>query len=201
MIASVVILFLVSLDGEISRWDGLIFIILYLFYFLNLQREEKVFEKAMRPQKLDIVWDIVSFVGGLTILIYASNVVIENAVDLSNTWNISQSLVGAVIIGLGTSLPELVVTINAAKKGKPEMAVGNVLGSNIFNTFAVMGIPAFFGELFVSSFIITFALPLMLLATFLCLFITQDKEITKWEGWFLIIFYIFFMGSMINLHI
>ena len=96
-------------------------------------------------------------------------------------------------------MPELMVSINAARKGKAEIAVGNILGSNIFNTFAVMGIPALFGLLIIPQSIISFGLPLMLAATLLYFFITQDNEITKWEGWMLIMFYVFFIFKLFNL--
>ena len=102
-------------------------------------------------------------------------------------------------VALGTSLPELAVSINAAKKGRSEIAVGNILGSNIFNTFAVMGIPALFGSLIISRSLITFALPVMIMATLLYFFITQDKEINLWEGWLLLAFYVLFIGKLINL--
>ncbi|HDY73730.1 MAG TPA: sodium:calcium antiporter, partial [Euryarchaeota archaeon] len=72
------------------------------------------------------------------------------------------------------------------------------LGSNIFNSFVVMGVPAFFGVLVIPESIVSFALPLMFLATLLYVFITQDKQITKWEGWLLIIFYLYFIGKIIG---
>ncbi|MFQ5887680.1 MAG: sodium:calcium antiporter [Candidatus Hydrothermarchaeales archaeon] len=100
---------------------------------------------------------------------------------------------------MGTSLPELTVSITAARVGKPEIAIGNVLGSNIFNSLAVMGISALFGTLLIPQSILTFALPLMLIATLLYLFITQDRQITKWEGWLLLLFYLFFIGKILNL--
>jgi len=96
-------------------------------------------------------------------------------------------------------LPELVVTITAARKGRPEIAIGNVLGSNIFNALAVMGIPALIGTLTIPQNILTFALPMMLIASLLFFFMSQDKEITRWEGWLLLIFYAFYIGKLLKL--
>ena len=125
-------------------------------------------------------------------------------VKISEIVNVGKEIIAASAIALGTSFPELMVSITAARKGMPEMAVGNVLGSNIFNSFVVMGIPALIGGLVVPEGILTFSLPLllisaMLVATILYFFITQDKEITKWEGWLLVIFYVFFLGKLFNL--
>ena len=78
------------------------------------------------------------------------------------------------------------------------MAIGNILGSNIFNTFAVMGIPALFGTLFVPESMIVFGLPMLLIATFLYFFAIRDNMTTKWEGWMLVIFYFFFISELFS---
>jgi cation:H+ antiporter len=93
-------------------------------------------------------------------------------------------------------LPELIVSISAARKGNAEMAIGNVLGSNIFNALGIMGISALFGSLVIPKNMVNFTLPMMLIASVLYLFITQDKRMTKWEGWMLVIFYLFFIGKL-----
>jgi cation:H+ antiporter len=124
---------------------------------------------------------------------------VEAVIGLSELLNIGKEVIAATAVALGTSLPELMVTISASRKGMPEIAIGNVLGSNIFNALAVMGIPALIRTLAVPQSIIFFGLPMMLIATLLFFFMTQDKEITLWEGWFLIIFYAFFIGKLFNL--
>jgi len=93
----------------------------------------------------------------------------------------------------------LTVSVAAIRKGKPEIAVGNILGSNIFNSFLVMGIPALFGTLIIPNNMLIFALPIMIIATLLFFFITQEKEITRWEGWLLVLFYVFFVGKIAGL--
>jgi len=115
-----------------------------------------------------LIWIIV-FVVSLFVLIKASDYFTHSAEKIGLFFGIPAFIVGATIVAvaLGTSLPELMVTIAAAKKGKPEMAVGNILGSNIFNAFAVMGIPALIGTLIIPHNILTFGLPMMLIATLL----------------------------------
>ena len=100
---------------------------------------------------------------------------------------------------IGTSLPELFVSVTAARRGNAEMAIGNVLGSNIFNTLVVMGIPTLIGSLVIPFNMLTFGLPVMFLATLVYFFTTQSQEVTKWEGYMLVILYIVFIGKLFGL--
>lgn len=124
---------------------------------------------------------------------------IESVIKVSEILDIGKEIIAASAIALGTSLPELAVSITAARKGEPELAIGNVLGSNIFNALAVMGIPAIIAPLTVPVSIVTFGIPMMLIASLLFFFMAQDKEITNWEGLLLLIFYVFFIGKLFNL--
>jgi cation:H+ antiporter len=99
-------------------------------------------------------------------------------------------------VAFGTSLPELMVSLSAIKKGKTDMVAGNILGSNIFNTLVVMGIPALMGGLIVPSSILTLGVPMMLLATFFYFFAVGDKGLSSKEGTFFVILYFFFIGKL-----
>ncbi len=196
-------------------WDGvstlpetlllILGIFIYFFYTASSEKNHKNVEikKEMKEElrirkKLDAKTIVIIFVSACFICIGA-RYTIESVIKLSEIFNLGKDIIAASAVALGTSLPELTVCIIAVRKGKPEIAVGNVLGSNMFNTFAVMGIPALFGTLIIPQSILTFGLPMMLIATLLFFFITQDKEITKWEGWLLIMFYIFFIGKLFKL--
>ena len=125
---------------------------------------------------------------------------IEAVVALSQIMAIGKEVLAASAMAFGTSLPELVVSITAARQGRAEMAVGNVLGSNVFNALAVMAIPGLIGSLSIPQPIVTFAIPMMIIASLLFFFMTQDKEITQWEGWLLLIFYVFFIGGLFGIN-
>ena len=124
---------------------------------------------------------------------------VEAIIKLSELLNLGKEVIAVSAVAFGTSLPELVVTISAVRKGKPEIAVGNVLGSNIFNAFAVMGIPALIGPLAIPASIITFSLPVMLIATVLFILMMQDRKIANWEGWLLLLFYVFFIVRLFGI--
>ena len=198
----------------VTIWDGLFTLpeallciatlIVYLLYTINTEKKHKDVEikKEMKGElkKKKLEWKIyiILLLSGFFIYIGAKYTV-ESVIKLSGMLNIGTEIIAVSAVALGTSLPELMVTIVAARKGKPEIAVGNILGSNIFNTFAVMGIPALIGTLVIPSTILTFGLPIMLIATLLFFFVTLEKEITNWEGWMLLIFYVFFIGKLFNL--
>lgn len=196
-------------------WDGvftlpeallsIVGIIIYFLYTVNSEREYKdveikkeMKEEIRKKKKLDIKTIAILVVSAIFIFIGA-RYTIESVIELSEIFNLGKEIIAVSAVALGTSLPELAVSITAVRKGKPEIAVGNILGSNIFNTFVVMGVPAFFGALIIPQSILTFALPMMLIATLMFFFITQDKEVTKWEGYLLLLFYVFFIGKVFNL--
>ena len=196
LIGSAFLLAMTVYDGLFTLSEGFLClgcVFIYLIYTMNVKKKENFEIKKLEWKTL-----IIFVISGFFIYLGAKYT-IESVIKLSEILHIGKEIIAASAIALGTSLPELTVSISAARKGKPEIAVGNVLGSNIFNALAVMGIPRLLGILIIPKTILTFGLPVMLIATLLYFFMSQDKEITKWEGWLLIIFYIFFIGKLLNL--
>lgn len=207
LIGSAFLLAVTIWDGVFSFPEALLCIagfVLYSAYTVYSEKKhgdeeiKKEMKGQLRRKPLDWkVW-LILIVSSFFIYIGAKYT-IESVIQLSQMLNIATEVIAISAVALGTSLPELVVSLSAARKGKPEMAIGNVLGSNIFNTFAVMGIPALIGNLVIPGSILAFGLPIMLIATLLYFFMTQEKELTRWEGWLLLIFYVFFIGKLFNL--
>ncbi len=203
LIGSALLFSMMIMDGKFTLIEAILSILglmVYLVYTVSFQekKESKTIKKEVKSQiekeKLGLkVW-IILLASGFFIYVGAKYTV-DSVIQLSLLLNIGKEIIAVSAVALGTSLPELFVSISAIKKGNIGIAVGNVLGSNIFNTFAVMGIPALFGVLKVPPTLIDFGLPMMIIATFMYYFITQDNEITTWEGWMLIIFYIFFIAK------
>lgn len=155
---------------------------------------KKRYKKNKLPVKNWLILAVSSF-----FIFVGAKYTVDAVVAMSQILGIGKEIIAASAIALGTSLPELTVSIRAARKGKSEIAIGNIVGSNIFNVFAVMGIPALFGVLVIPQTILSFALPLMIIVTMLFFFMMQEKTITKWEGYLLLIFYVFFLGKLFNL--
>ncbi|MBK8489631.1 MAG: calcium/sodium antiporter [Saprospirales bacterium] len=128
------------------------------------------------------------------VLIYlGANYTIFAIQKVSIMAGIGSEFLALTVVSLGTSLPEVVVSVTAARKNKVGMAIGNVIGSNIFNTYSVMGIPALFGKLVIPAGIVDFSLPFMLGITFFFSILCITHRISKTEGVLLLTFYAFFL--------
>jgi len=194
MIGSTAVLFLMGMDGQLSVMDGLILVIIYVFYFMTLVREEKIFAKIKRNNKGTglLVWSIVSILAGFAFLVYGSKVVVENAVELANLWGLSQTFVGLLIVGFGTSLPELTICINAIMKKAGSMSIGNIIGSNIFDILFALGFSTVIAKGFsVNETLIEFDIPFMMGVVVLAVFLLRTKmKLEKREAITLILVYL-----------
>ncbi len=209
LIGSAFVLAITIWDGVFTSLEAVICIlglIIYVLYTIKIGKEheheatEKAVKKKKREEKKTFPWkSLVIFLISMVFIFFGAKYTITSVIELSSLLNIGKEIIAITAVALGTSLPELVVSIQAARKGRAEMAVGNILGSNIFNAYAVMAVPAFIGTLVIPETILTFALPAMLIETLLYYFITQDRQITKWEGALLILFYVLFVGKVIGL--
>jgi len=133
---------------------------------------------------------------GLTLLIFAADILVQGSVQVARMMGVSELVIGLTILAVGTSLPELMITVMAAIKGKSDIAVGNIIGTNIFNILGVWGISALFsgataaGGLVVSARALYFDMPVMLLVAVFCIVICfTDRRVTRNEGVFLLLCY------------
>ena len=205
LVGSALLFGLMVSDREFGLSDAIfsVFgIIIYLFYAANNAKDEIIQKKqkysSFKSKKLEPKTWLTIFISGLFIY-FSAFYTVESIVIIAEKLKIGKELIAASAVALGTSLPELVVSVIAAIKNKPEIAIGNILGSNIFNTFAVMGVPSLLGRLVLPETMVTFGMPTMVIATLLFFFITQQKRITQWEGWLLLVFYLFFLGKLFSL--
>ena len=185
-------------DGGLTFLEGLILLsaaVVYVHYTITHRQEQSEEEPKISAEK--ITWKtILILLGSCLGLFLGAKFTIDSVIELSALLGIGTEIISMSLIAVGTSLPELMVTISAVRKGHAELAVGNVIGSNVFNSLVVMGIPVWWGELFVPQNILAFSLPLMLGVTLLCFFMTQEKQITRWEGGLLLLFYAVFLGKI-----
>jgi cation:H+ antiporter len=192
-------------DGVFTFSEGLLSIAGFAIYFLytfmveSEHEHDMAIELEMKEKKSDLQKSTLLMTVLSAFFIYlGAKYTVESIIQLSEILSVGKEIIAASAVALGTSLPELIVSATAAREGKAELAIGNILGSNIFNSFTVMGVSALFGTLLIPQSILTFALPIMLVATILYVFMTQDKQITQWEGGLLLIFYIFYIGKLLN---
>ena len=117
---------------------------------------------------------------------------VDSVIQISHLLNIGIDVIALSVVALGTSLPELIVSVIAVKKGQSDMALGNIIGSNIFNIFSVVSIPRFFGEIHIPDDVIFFSLPVMIVATLLFFITIWDRKIIRWEGVVFVILYVLY---------
>jgi len=118
---------------------------------------------------------------------------VESLIEIANSLNIETGVIAMSAVAIGTSLPELVVSVRAAIKRKYEIALGNVFGSNIFNSLVVVGIPAMIGDLVVDDKTLYIGVPFLVASTLLYIFSGISKKIYNWEGLMFLILYLLFM--------
>lgn len=212
MITVSVIVFLVCLDQIITRFDGLLLVaglILYviILVFLSLRTQ---YSKKEPDQKLQSVkhsrapvnWPLNIFlvIIGLALLVLGSRWFVNGAVSFAGYLGISEMVIGLTIVAAGTSMPEVVTSVIAAIRGERDIAVGNVVGSNIFNILCVLGISSLLAPsgISVSEPIIGFDIPLMIAVAIACLpiFFTSGA-ISRWEGFLFLGYYIAYTSYLI----
>jgi len=204
-IISIFLLGIFMLDGKITILEGvfsLVGIIIFILYMKsNIKNTtKKEIAKGVLIQKdgSSLLKLSVGLIISSVFIFFGAKYTIDSAIQLSSLLNIGKSIISASAIAIGTSLPELSVTISLVKKKNITGAVGNVLGSNIFNTLGVIGISSLFGTLIVSNFMLIFVLPVTLIATFMFYIITNDQKISKWQGALLLLFYVVFMTKLLT---
>lgn len=200
-------------DGTIAFPEAVLLVIgygIYLFYVRSFHKSSQVpLEKRASIKKTDIdtrkerrkealkaIAGIVVFGVGLAL---ASNYIVKSTIELATIFNISTAVITASAIAIGTSLPELTVSIFAVRKGSYELVMGNVLGSNIFNLLIVIALPAFFGALVVDPIMISVGLPFLIASTILVVFSGISQRIHGYEGSFYLLLYILFTGMLFGL--
>lgn len=185
----------------ISRSDGFMLLLLFLVFFyyiieiaLNSKNEESIEKNVLNKNIFKI---LIKVAIGLILIILGGNFVVDNSIIIAKNFGLSETLIGLTIVAIGTSLPELVTSIVASIKKQSDIAVGNVVGSNIFNTFFILGASASINPLYVDknlSFDIFFNL---IISTVLLIFAFRKKDINRLEGFALLFMYISYMLYLI----
>lgn len=144
------------------------------------------------------VWTYLLLAGSLVLVFGSADLLVRSILSIATEVGVGTEVVALTAVSIGTVTPEIAVSVSAVRGGDPEIAVGNVLGSNVFNTFAVVGVASFIRPLTIPPSVRSFALPVMVLATILYFFIAQDREITRWEGAVLLILYVAFLVNLLG---
>ncbi|HRH80924.1 MAG TPA: calcium/sodium antiporter [Thiobacillaceae bacterium] len=201
MIGASLLLWALALDGGIGRWEGLLLAGLVMGYTVLLIRQSRGETAAVQaeveveyedafdgpPKGWDAHWgvQVMLMLVGLALLVLGAHWLVEAAVGFARALGVSELVIGLTIVAAGTSLPEVATSVMAALRGERDIAVGNVMGSNIFNILAVLGISASVApaSLAVAPSMLAFDIPIMVAVAVACLpvFFTGNR-IDRWEG-------------------
>ncbi len=224
--ASTVLFIFMMWDRKIVFGEGILLLLASLVYFLYtiFQRREEIITPELveilpggveikllpsrverrrrvikeKPEKLN--FKIFLFlILGIAGLVIGANYTIESVIKISDILKISASLIAITVVAVGTSLPELVVSVRAALKKKYEIALGNIFGSNVFNVLIVAGIPALIKPLAIDDLTFLIGLPFLVIATLLFIISGISRRIHIWEGAMYLLIYILFIAKLCGL--
>jgi len=198
----VLVFILMILDGVISRFDAILLLLLMGAYLLFLLQDAKNIpeEDLENIDSGTFTWSkvIPLLVTGFILVIVGAHFTVESASEIAKDFGISEWIIGIMMISLGTSLPELVVSISAATRGKVDMAIGNIIGSNMANTTVVIGAAALTNPMAINASAYLFDIATMIVATLLLVFITANKLYNKSAGISLIIILGLFLNNTLQ---
>ena len=216
LMATVLFIILGCIGNQFSQIDGIILVGLLIVYIailviISIKQKTNLFsEDSEETDSKDSLTGIRGFIKtisdkawflillvltGLVCIIYGSDLVVKSATNIAKYCGVSDRIIGLTMIALGTSLPELVTSVTAARKGKTDIAIGNIIGSNIFNILCVAGVTACFVSISFKGFFLDSieALISALLLALLCYL--PGHTIKRWGGFVLLAFYIAFMAK------
>lgn len=199
-LVSSLLLTAVCLDGNLTRIDSLLLLIgfaLFLAYTLQIARNGKT--EDSKSEISQALWKSILFIIiGLACLIVGSNLFVNGASIVAEQLGVSDAIIGLTIVAGGTSLPELATSIISARKGQSGIAIGNVVGSNVFNILAILGITGFISPMRDLGGITTIDFTLLILSIILVWAMSFTKhKIERWEGFTLISIFTLYLGWLI----
>ncbi|MDD2449551.1 MAG: calcium/sodium antiporter [Sulfurimonas sp.] len=200
IIVPLVLFFIMVQDGVIGRFDGVLFLLLmvsYLVFLFNDSKGDIEVDEELLKEKFKWTKTILLLIVGFALTIGGANFVVESGTDIARTFGVSEWIIGIFLISLGTSLPELVVSIVAIKKGNAEMSIGNIIGSNVANFSMVLGAASLINPLTVDLVATKFDMLIMVAASIALLFILANKLYNKTGSIILLIILALFIQNAV----
>lgn len=212
-------------DGSITQLESFLLLATFLVYFLyTLKHQDHTVETVAEvdllpdsdhdPIDLDgdgdisraeaagdkvTKRDLILLAAGFGMLIVGAKYLIDSVVAIAEIFGVATGAIALVAVAIGTSLPELLVSIKAAKRGRSDVVLGNIFGSNAFNLLVVVGLPGLFTTLSLDDPTLLIGLPSLLIATVLFVISGISRRVHQWEGYMFLLLYIFFIGKLFAL--
>ena len=188
-----------GLTDALTRSDGVVitlFFLVFIYYLISVMHNK--IDEEQNEKYMPMLKSIIFTIGGIILIVLGSNYVVDSASKIATFLGISEKLISLTIIALGTSLPELVTSVTATKKGEYDIAIGNVIGSNIFNIGIVIGLPiTIFGGINQINFNLIDVVVMIVSSVLLFILALNDKKITKNEGLIFLFLFVVYYGFII----
>ncbi len=198
----ILVFLVIGFNGEISRYEGFIYLLMMGAYLMFLTKNANMLtgeiDESLQKETFD--WKKTSIWLGLGFLmvIVGANFLVDSASEIARSFEVSEWIIGLFLIALGTSLPELVVSISAARKKNVDMIIGNIVGSNVANFTVVLGIAALVNPLKVDFFANAYDIMSALIVTIMLVFITANKLYTRSSGIVLMLVLALVLGNSLE---
>lgn len=197
-VLSSLLLIAIAYDGSLSRWDALVLLLVFAAFMTYTLRAAKHQPAEVQEVKLQSVYkSIVEVIGGLSFLLLGSNIFVHEASDLALMLGLSEGVVGLTVVAGGTSLPELATTVVAARKGQSALAIGNVIGSNVFNILLILGLTATIQPLQIEGITTLDMIVMLLSVSLVWLFCFTRFKVERWEGFLLLATYLGYLAWLL----
>ncbi len=207
MIGFTLLLCVLLLDGSLSRVEGLVLVVAGVFYtvfsYVAAKRGDTTavvaeFDEALPTTKHSVPFNVAQLSVGLIVLLGGAHLLLKGSIPMAAELGISQLVVGLTVVAVGTSLPELVTSVTAALRNEPDVAFGNVIGSNVFNITVVLGAAAVIRPLEAQGLRTIDLTVLVACAVLLLPLIRSGSVLNRWEGSALLVGYVVYVYSLIQ---
>ena len=189
-------------SNTFSRADAIILILLFVLFMVYLVHMLFRKNNMSAPEEIKIKYSpfisLLLLIVSIVFIIFSSDLIIESAKNIAYALNISEKIITMFVIAVGTSLPEMIMTVTSARKGEFDMAIGNIIGTNIFNICVVLGVPIFiYGDIALTGFGVIDILMVFLSSFLLFIFARSERVVDKIEGvfmlWLFVCYYIYLL--------
>lgn len=210
LVVTIVFMVLANINQDIARIEGIgliILFVLFIIYTIVMAKKGEKFEhkeetrEKIEENKSSIIKDIIYIIIGIIALKFGGDFTVDHSVNIANMFNISEKIISVTILAIGTSLPELVTSVTAALKGKSDIAIGNIIGSNIFNMLLIIGVSSLISPITYNT-TYNIEMSLLILATIiLSLFpiIPPKNKMDRLNGFAFLLLYVVYLGILFGI--
>ena len=197
VVASLVLL-LFGIYGEINRWAGALFVLLLIIYMVYTVKTASPDDQSdVEDKKLTVFGAVIRLIGGLLFLVVGSSSFVSSATEVAATLGVSDAVIGLTIVAGGTSLPELATSVVAARKGQAAIAMGNVIGSCVYNILLIIGVTGLISPMVIGGITpLDFGM-MMLSMVLLWLFSFTKYKVERWEGFVMLALFVGYMAYLV----